>query len=202
MTLSSIKEQLCLPFAWKENVSDATLDIYKVARDRGAQCCKQPVNVSHCLTIHNDLTWTLYVHGSVVNVKVCKALADFPAALNPMQVNRLLLKLDSLNVCAGQPDARFMKLCDTRKGKFRASNDKVVAYRDDFCSISLHGEVFPATIRHSPCEWLANGVKCTACKEYRDVLQAIHNRSCKQSSIEKCTQISSKINHRYLTTPE
>ena len=88
-------------------MSDATLDIYKVACDRDAQCCKQPVNVSHCLTIHNDLTWTLYVHGNVENVKVCKA---FAAALNPMQVNRLLLKLDSLNVCAGQPDACFMKL--------------------------------------------------------------------------------------------
>jgi hypothetical protein len=38
-----------------------------------------------------------------VDVSLCKALAGFPeAALNPSQVNKLLAKIESLNVCAGR----------------------------------------------------------------------------------------------------
>ena len=47
-----------------------------------------------------------------------------------------------------------------------------------------------------------NGVKCNACKEYQDVLRAMHVRFRKKSSMEERTQISSKINHRYLDAPE
>jgi hypothetical protein len=64
-------------------------------------------------------------------------------------------------VLAGHPDTRFMELCNARKGKFK-SRDKVAAYKDDFSTISLHGEVFPTTICHSKCELVVNGVKCNA----------------------------------------
>ena len=84
MTLLSIKEHLSLPLGWKEDLSDTAIDIFKVARDRAAQCSKKPVKVSHCLTIHTDLSWTLLVHGCKVDVSRCKALAGFPeATLNP-----------------------------------------------------------------------------------------------------------------------
>ena len=87
------------------------------------------------------------------------------------------------------------------RGSFK-SGDKVVTYQDDFFTISLHGEVFPATICHSKCELVVNGVKCNACKEYRDVLRAMHVRFRKKSSMEERTKISIKINHRYLDAPE
>ena len=57
-----------------------------------------------------------------------------------------------------------MDLCDARKGKFK-SGDKVVAYKDDFSTISLRGEVFPATICHSRYEVIVNGAKCNACMQ-------------------------------------
>ena len=114
MTLLSIKEHLSLPLGWKEDLSNSAIDIFKVACDRAAQCSKKPVKVSHCLTIHTDLSWTSFLHGCKVDVSQCKA----EATLNPSQVNKLLAKIESLNVCAGQPDARFMELCDARKGKF------------------------------------------------------------------------------------
>lgn len=59
---------------------------------------------SECVTLpYNQVD---IVHGSMVEVKLCKALDDF---------NKLLVKLDSLNACASQPNVHSTELCDVCK---------------------------------------------------------------------------------------
>ena len=109
-------------------------------------------------------------------------------------------KISSLNVCTGHPEKRFLDVCKSRKD-IKNHSGGVIAYRDDYCPVSLHGELYSSTIRSTQCELLVNGVKCGTCKRYRSVLRSMHSRSQKQDS-EKNSRVSSHTNYRYLKTPE
>ena len=43
---------------------------------------RQPPIISHCLTIHADLTWTLYVHNHEVDHHNCSSLPSTPRTLD------------------------------------------------------------------------------------------------------------------------
>lgn len=162
---------------------------------------KQPVAISHCVEISSDLSWQLFVHGHKVDIPNCMALRAFDGPITTEKLNKVIGKISSLNVCAGHPEERFLNICKSRKDQIRNHSGDVVAYRDDYCPVSLHGELYSSTIRTTRCELLVNDVKCGTCKGYRSVLRSIYNRSLKHDS-EKNSRVTSHTNYRYLNTPE
>ena len=54
-----------------------------------------------------------------------------------VDINQLVEKIDTLNICAGHPENRFSEISQARKGEFKSSSSSLVAFVDDFCPISL-----------------------------------------------------------------
>ena len=140
--------------------------------------CKQPMVISHCLEVKKDMTWTLLVHGQKVDAKNCCACA----CSGYDDINQLVVKIDSLIICADHPESRFSEVTQVRKGKFKSTSSSLMAFVDDYCPISLNSEVYDSTIRTVKCEVLVIGVKCESSKEYWSTLRSIviitmHTRS-------------------------
>ena len=155
--------------------------------------------ISHCLEVNKDLTWTFFVHGQKVDPESCCAIRMCNGSVD---INQLVEKIDSLNICAGHPENRFFEISQARKGNSRvAAACSLVAFVDDFCPISLNGEMYVSTIRTVKCEMLVNGLKCESCKEYRSTLRSMCHRQNAHKA-KKCTAVSSHANYRYLKTPE
>ena len=197
-TLFTIHANLCLPSRWKADLSADCLELYKTST---SQCSttsdgrhKQPLVVTHTLTITKQREWSLFVHG--IEVKATSSpLSSFPELLDADSTNLLLEKVSSLNVCVGNPDESFIVLSDARGGKFRKIDGTVSAFKDNYAPISLNGECFQSTIRASNCDILVNGVKCASCTRYRSVLRAIRAR-CSKGDSQSRTDPSSHTNYR------
>ena len=154
--------------------------------------------ISHCLEIKKDMSWTLFVHGHKVDLQNCCAMRTTNGNL---EINQLVEKIDSLNICAGHPESRFSEITQARKGEFKSSSGSLVAFVDDYCPISLNGEVYDSTIRTVKCELLVNGVKCECCKQYRSTLRSMCHRQNSHKA-KQSSAVSSHANYRYLKTPE
>ncbi len=71
--------------------------------------------------------------------------------------------------------------------------------------IAFGETVIRKTIRHVDCEILAAATdgRCGQCKKYRATLRAMyHRQQHPQSSTEDRTEVASRVNDRYLSTPE
>ncbi len=126
-----------------------------------------------------------------------------PALLQPASVSPLLETLDSLKVCIGNPEERFIELCDSHHGHILSPDGSVAAYKDSYCSVTFEGVPFDSTVRASKCNLIVSGgSKCDFCRKYRSVLRAMDSRRKKCSPSSEKTAISSHVNFRYLSTPE
>ena len=157
--------------------------------------------MTHCISIAEDLTWTLHVHGHMV--QNCAALANIPKNLCSLSLNSLLALVDKRHVCAGHPDVDFVQVAEARKEKFVSSDGGVVAFMDSCSPVQLNGSTYAQTIRTTKCELLSHAPKCPSCVAYRPTLRAIYHRLQKK----KCNPIyqsptTSHINDRFLNTPE
>ena len=198
-----LKANVTLPSSWSRDNSDSTkMNFCKIVHSEQSTSL-QPV-ISCCLSVNADLTWSLYVHGKRVCKEECKALQPFPSILDVSSIDSLLLTLNSLQVCAGHPEPRFVALCESKQGAIRSHTGSITAYKDDYNVVYLNGDVYPSTVRTSKCELLVNEVKCDSCKQYRGVLRALCSRQCKTTTkvLQERTQISSHTNYRYLDDEE
>ena len=139
----------------------------------------QPLTVTHSLTINADLSWSLFVNQHQVDAGTCGTLKSFAGPMNDEKLSQLLVMVDKLPVCAGQPDDHFVRMVLAKKGKVLSSDGKVLAYVDNV-HIELNGELYPQTIRTSQCEIIGHSVKCSSCSQYRANLRAMYNRWNKQ----------------------
>lgn len=154
----------------------------------------QPIVITHCLTVSEDLTWELYVHNRQVQPHICPALQSVPQILTSDSLNKLLQLLDRLNVCCGQPDSHFISMVKAKKGKIISCDGKVAATIDQYAPVAVNGEHHQATVQTGSCEMVTTFQKCTSCKSYRGTLRAMYNRWCKRHTCDS--------NERYLSTPE
>ena len=161
----------------------------------------QPIVITHCLTVHEDLSWSLYVHNRQVQPQICPALQSVPQILTSDSLNNLLQLLDRLHVCCGQPDSHFISMVNAKKGKIISSNGNVAASMDQYAPVALNGAHYRATVRTGSCELVSTSQKCSSCKSYRDMLRAMYNRWCKRRTCD-LSDTSSHSNERYLNTPE
>ena len=63
-----------------------------------------------------------------VDAGTCGTLKSFAGPLNDEKLSQLLVMVDKLPVCAGQPDDHFVHMVLAKKGKVLLSDGKVVAY--------------------------------------------------------------------------
>ena len=179
------------------------IHIYKIMQNTaGPSSSNQPVSVSHCLIINENLTWKLYVHQKVLHHDNCAALHSFSLFLKPSTVNSFLEKLDSLRICIGNPDNNFIELCEAQKGRILSPDGSVSAFVDSFSTLKCEGESYSSTVRTTKCDMIVTGNKCKYCKKYRSVLRAMCSRHKKSPPSSERSDVSSHTNYRYLSTPE
>ena len=164
-------------------------------------CSKQPLVVTHCLTVNDSLHWSLFVHDHEVKQGSCAALASIPPQLNAIEFSHLLDMIDRLHVCSGHPDDHFVSMVSSKKGVLKSCSGSTAAILDSFAPVQLNGEHFSETVRTSACELLVHESKCPSCKSYRAVLRAMYSRYNSRDS-SKITETTSHTNERYLNTPE
>ena len=158
---------------------------------------KLPLVITHCLTIKQDHTWELFVHGKCVD-KTCHTLSAAPKAIESSDNIICLLQLiEGLNVCAGHPDEKFVILAKEKKGKIGK------AEIDEYAPVLLNGDLHNITVRSGNCEILTNSSKCRACVQYRDCLRVLFHKH-EKSKLKLVQQSPSRThkNNRFMTSPE
>ena len=83
----------------------------------------------------------LFVHGHQVDPENCSAIRACTYS-GHVDINQLVVRIDSLNVCAGHPEGRFSEVTKARKGKFMSVSGNLVALVDESCPVVLNGEVY------------------------------------------------------------
>lgn len=153
---------------WHDNTTQPhqEIQLFKVQR----QSDGEPIIITMCLLIAKNCTWRVYVHGRLVDS--CPALSEIPKILTKKDASNLMSKLNNLNVCVGQPDAKFVDVCAAKNGQILSHNKQVVAYLDSTACVS-DGQMYTKTVRHAGCEMLVLGSCCNKCAGYRDNLRAI-----------------------------
>ena len=106
-----------------------------------------------------------------------------------------------VDVCAGHPESHFKEITKATKGNFKRCSGKLVAFTDDYCPVSLNGEMYDSTTRTTKDEQLVSGVRCEVCKEYWSTLRSICHHHNTQGSTSS-SEVPSHTNYRYLKTPE
>ena len=153
---------------------------------RQKQLSTNPLLVSMSLIISSNLTWTIHVHGQMLNPENCAATSDIPQDLTLESFKALISTLMKCNICAGHDDAKFIEMAEARGGKLQSQTNQVVSYLDSLCK---------PCIRHRECELLVKEVLCTVCKNYRSNLRAMYSSYIKKKG--KLTH--RKTNVRYLS---
>ena len=166
--IESFHQQLCVPQSWTDISNHPLKKIRLCHFIHYPSGNGQPVVISHCIIVHEDFTWSLYVHNHEIELPNCKALRCTPQILTPHSLQSLLSQIESLHVCVGQPDSHFVSMLKTKKGgKVLSSKGQYKAYVDQYTSQSQQVKV---TVRTESCEMLVESQKCGPCKAYRNVL--------------------------------
>ena len=205
VTAMFLQSMLILPSkSWRDETpesSDAdTLVLSKMLHQ--PSCKSDPVQITLCLTVNNDLTWSVAVQQHSIIPSKCSALKSFPPILSTDSLHQLHKMCDELVFCAGQPDIHFVSMVKAKKGKILSEDGKVVAFVDE-CRTVLDGIVYQYTVRSSDCELVSMTDKCVSCQKYRANLRAMYSRWSKRLAVNVQTNssestCSSHTNDRYL----
>ena len=157
-TLHELNQLIRLPVSWSSQVGD-DIRYYKVY---SVPCTsRQPLVISHCLTVHSNRSWSLFVVNQPVNAQMCGALKSIPSVVSAERLQELLNLVDRLTL---------IDMCRNKKGNFLSAKGDVVAVVDEYAPVELDGSLFPATVRNVNCELLVHGQKCEVCRTYRPTL--------------------------------
>lgn len=124
-------ESLCkrlptsLPPTWTL-ISEVPLTLCKLRVQLGGE---PHVDVGACIIINNDLGWTLSVVNRPLTPTSCPVLAEIPTQLSSVSsVCRLLTLLDSVKLCTGSPEQKFLELYHHRSLTLHGSAGKLLGY--------------------------------------------------------------------------
>ena len=161
------------------------------------QCSsKHAVTISHSLKVTSDLSWSLTVHGQIVE---CPALVGDPERLTITSLLRLLHKIDSFKVCPGHPDKQFVQMAKAKGGIFMSQTPQSASAVLDTNGLHcLNGHVYDETIRSTKCHILVQGAKCPECVGYRTTLRVLYHKWLKQQD----HPVHEKTNDRWLNPPQ
>ena len=115
IALITLKRSLSLPSSnWMDVSGQPLMSVCLCKVSTLPAVSTQPIVIPHCLTINEDLMWSLYVHNRQVQPQNCQALQSVPQILTSASVNNLLQLLDRLHV---QPGTHFISMFNAKKGK-------------------------------------------------------------------------------------
>ena len=76
-----------------------------------------------------------------------------PDHLTSESATSFLKVIDKLEVCAGQPDLKFVEFIQSQKGcVLTDKKGQTVSHLDDYASVTFNGVLYHQTIRSSKCE--------------------------------------------------
>ena len=70
----------------------------------------EPIKISHTVIVDNNLSWSVYVHGSKVLRRNDTPLSQIPSLLSAASLQSLITVVDSDSVCAGNPDGKLIHM--------------------------------------------------------------------------------------------
>ena len=82
----------------------------------------------------------------------------------------LLSLVDTLNVCVGNPETKFIVLCEMHGGEFKAVDGILASFKDDCFPIKFEGKIYKSTVRSTECSILTEDIKYDMYKNYRVTL--------------------------------
>ena len=189
--------------------------IYQIHLDHAAICkvseqpcvSRQTLVITFCVIIRNDMSWSLSVHGHQIDLQQesYDFLCNVPKYLHEQSLQELVSLLDKCSVCPGNYDEHYVLMVESMKGRLMSKNRKtVIASIDDFCPVTSNGKYFAKTVRVSTCGILVTKGKYKSCVVYRNSLRSTYHRWSKKksSSPSQWQSIKSKVNLRWLNTPE
>ena len=195
-SLQQISEALVLPSSEWSNQSPS--DFRKLQLFKIPQSCSQPLRITCNVTVHSDLSWSLFVYDKQVVQPMCSALRSFPTLMDSENLNLLLSAVENLKLCVGQPDPNYVSMVKAKKGKVSSSGGSVVAILDNI-PVEFSGNKYSSTIRTAKCEVLSKTDKCSVCTRYRTSLRSMYQRWKKRTPAGPSSVYT---NERYLNTPE
>ena len=103
MEIKDLRTGICLPSQWVDQSTTNKVVTCKLQHSHG-----QPT-VTRSVTVNDDLTWHVRIHGQTLNTSKCVALKCLPVTVKTkIALNRLLKLVDSLNICAGHPEDHIL----------------------------------------------------------------------------------------------
>ena len=189
--LKLLQSSVVLPDGWSDQ-SPSNLENLLLCRISNEACSSSvPLQMTHCVKVNRDMSWSLFVKQHHVDTTKSIALTSFPLTISPESLTNLLAQLNTLSICIGQPDSHFVKMVSAKKGKVVSPDGRIVAYVDE-----------GLTVRTTDCEFVSQSSKCQSCKSYRANLRSMYNRWSKYRACDATDSTSSHTNDRYLNTPE
>ncbi|KAL5457434.1 hypothetical protein EMCRGX_G034693 [Ephydatia muelleri] len=199
--IQQLSTGIYLPPLWSNQSSMQFVHFCKIEHGSSNQTA---ATVTKSVTINEDLSWSVNVHGHKLIAGKCNALCCVKDKITTKAaLSRLVHQIDSLSVCSGNPDSHFLELADARKGIFHSPSKNMVAFIDSFFPVMFEDEMYSRTLRCNECELLVTNNRCDTCKQYRCTLRALHSQWLRQQKkTANHASISSHTNFRYLKTPE
>ena len=100
----------------------------------------------------------------MVNTSNCVALVNLPLTLDAASTAELLSLIDTLNICIGNPEHKFVQLCELNGDELKAADGTIASFKDGNFPVMYEGETFQSTVRSTKCNILTKDIKCEVCK--------------------------------------
>ena len=166
------------------------------------QSSLEPTKISKSVLVKKDLTWVLFIHGKEANGS--PVLSSIPKILTPEYFMELMDIVYKSNVCNGNADEVYVKMCQEKKGKFCSIKNETIAYlHEGYPYFDSRDECVYSTIRHRSCHLLVTDEsrQCSTCSNYRPTMRSMYSRF-KKIAPQLDSTPNSKANIRHFRTPQ
>ena len=182
---------MVIPSKWTDVSVDSPDLRLCVVTYQGAADAPCPIVVTHSLVVDTSRTWKVHIHGHLVDTTVIPLLADTPSTLDGSSTSSLLQKISELNICAGNPDPKFIDLEKARKNaQFLSTSKSVVAYLDRSACVSVNRQEYAVTVRCTKCHLLTSEVRCQECSDYRRTLHLFQSHAVLRDTAKTSTSVN------------
>eukprot|EP00731_Ephydatia_muelleri_P009301 Em0004g1639a len=153
---------------------------------------QSPKVFSYCVSINQELQWSLSIQNKVISLDACTLLSCFSGVVNSVSKLRSILEvLDTTTVCMGNPDQDLVHQWHRNASSLHSFSGNKVGCLDDSIAFTS------PTIRHKQCQILLptdhQRSRCTTCSTYRCTLMA---QNSVQNGLHYAKHMS-HINYRY-----
>ena len=121
---------------------------------------QQLTAVTYCATIGDNGLCSLLFRG--IKMPNHRSIGPFASA------DELIAGLETRHICPGNHDIKFVRICTSRKSKFRNKHDTVIAFLDTHSAFLYKGKYVRQTVRSTSCSLLVNDADGRFKKRFSD----------------------------------